>query len=162
MESKPKYGSIESHAESPQGLKSRSLSRENSANDSDLKKKEVSIEDALTDAGFNWTQVKYLLIVSFIECMLCAEFEALNLLGPILLCRWDLTLAEESVLTSSVFIAAFFASFFWGKFSDNFGECRLYTYKLQKCRSTEDQTFQRESTVIGSCFSIFIFITLIH
>ena len=64
MDDKGTYGSIAGDVGSASNVKSRSSSRENSCKDQDvdqrewLKNEEISIEDALTDAGFNWVQVE--------------------------------------------------------------------------------------------------------
>ena len=106
MEKKPKYGAIN---DSP----------DKSPDNGD--RKEVDIEEALTEAGFNWTQVRYLLVLSFIEVVMVADVEAVNFLGPLLLCRWNLTGIEESLLGTSFYVAAVLGSLVWGKFADIYG-----------------------------------------
>ena len=50
-----------------------------------VEESEASIEDALTEAGFNWTQIKLLLIFGYVEIVMCADLEAITFLGSLLL-----------------------------------------------------------------------------
>ena len=121
----PTYGAIDKHSfpasRSELSKKSSKYLPIESSDTDKNKKKKVDIEDALTEAGFNWVQIKYLLVMSFIEVVMVADFEAVNFLGPLLLCRWDLSGFEEAMIPTSFFVAAIFGSLFWGKFADQFG-----------------------------------------
>lgn len=109
MEKKPNYGAI--HDED-KNSEPRTEERDHKA---------IDIEEALTEAGFKWTQARYLLVVSFIEVVMVADVEGVTFLGPLLLCRWNLTGIEESLLGTSFYVAAILGSLVWGKFADMYG-----------------------------------------
>ena len=49
------------------------------------------------------------------------ELEVNSLLGPVLLCEWDLSSPTEALLTSSTFMGMSIGAIFWGKISDRYG-----------------------------------------
>ena len=92
---------------------------------------EVTIEDALTEAGFTWTQIKLLLILSYVEVVMCADLEAIAFLGPLLLRRWGLTAVQESAIQGIFSGAAIFGCPFWGKFADQYGKVYSFVHASQ-------------------------------
>ena len=92
------------------------------------KRRQISIEEAIEDAGFGSRHVLSLVAVSFLVSSFYTKLEEVNVLGQKLLCIWNLTGYEEAILTSSFFSGAIFGAMLWGKFSDVYG--KMFKYRL--------------------------------
>ncbi|XP_075249393.1 putative transporter svop-1 [Convolutriloba macropyga] len=82
---------------------------------------ETPIEEALDNAGFTSVHLRVLVIMGMAVMADHMELEVNSLLGPVLLCEWDLSSPTEALLTSSTFMGMSIGAIFWGKISDRYG-----------------------------------------
>ena len=84
-------------------------------------REEIGMEDALQNAGFTKKHTLCLLAISVATAATYVQLEAVHLLGPELLCEWNLTGAQEALTTGSLFWGSAIGCIIWGKFADKMG-----------------------------------------
>ena len=109
------YGSFKTIEESKQGSKTLN---DDSA---DYSRTEITLEEALENAGFKTRHVLCLLPLCVVVSGIYSQLEANVLLGPELLCEWNLSGAEEAFITSSLSFGCAFGSLAWGQAGDKSG-----------------------------------------
>ena len=109
------YGSLKTFEESRQG--SNTLKDPST----ECSKTEITLEQALENAGFKTRHVLCLLALCVVVSGIYSQLEANVLLGPELLCEWNLSGAEEAFITSSLSFGCAFGSLAWGQVGDKSG-----------------------------------------
>lgn len=82
---------------------------------------EYTVDDALERLGFGAFQVTLTLFCGFIWFASAMELMLMSTLSFIIQCQWNLSSAEEAVMTSLLFVGSLIGSLFWGVFGDAFG-----------------------------------------
>lgn len=78
----------------------------------------LRVEDAIEIIGFGTFQAFALVYAGMAWVADAMEMMLLSFVGPAVQKYWDLSAAEESMITSVVFIGMMFGAFFWGALSD--------------------------------------------
>lgn len=82
---------------------------------------EYTVDDALERLGFGAFQGTLTLFCGFIWFAGAMELMLMSTLSFIIQCQWNLSSAEEAVMTSLLFVGCLIGSLFWGVFGDAFG-----------------------------------------
>lgn len=80
-----------------------------------------TIDDAIDKMGFGPFQLLIYFFCGFLWIADAMEVMILSILSPAVKCQWDLSSAEEAVITSVVFAGSLVGSLCWGVFGDTFG-----------------------------------------
>ena len=86
-----------------------------------MSRKEYTIDDAIEKLGFGPFQTMIFFFCGFLWLADAMELMILSILSPAVKCQWDLSSAEEAVITSVVFVGALVGSVFWGFLGDTYG-----------------------------------------
>jgi MFS family permease len=87
-----------------------------------MKSKQVyTVDDAIEKLGFGPFQMLIFFLCGFLWLADAMELMLLSILSPAVKCQWNLSSAEEAIITSVVFLGAMIGSVFWGAFGDSFG-----------------------------------------
>ena len=84
-------------------------------------RKVYSADEAIDKMGFGPFQLMIFFFCGLLWLADAMELMILSILSPAVKCQWDLSSAEEAIITSVVFIGALIGSLFWGVFGDTFG-----------------------------------------
>ena len=80
-----------------------------------------TVDDAIEKMGFGPFQMFIFFFCGLLWTADAMEVMILSILSPAVKCEWDLSGAEEAVITSLVFAGTLFGSLCWGVLGDNFG-----------------------------------------
>lgn len=84
-------------------------------------KQEYTVDDAIEKLGFGPFQTMIFFFCGFLWLADAMELMILSILSPAVKCQWDLSSAEEAIITSVVFVGALIGSVFWGFVGDTYG-----------------------------------------
>lgn len=80
-----------------------------------------TIDDAIDTIGFGPFQGLIFVFCGLLWIADAMELMILSILSPAVKCQWELSSAEEAVITSVVFTGSLTGALFWGLFGDSFG-----------------------------------------
>lgn len=86
-----------------------------------MKHQMYTVDDAIEKLGHGPFQMLIFFLCGFLWLADAMELMLLSILSPAVKCQWDLSSAEEAIITSVVFVGAMIGSLFWGAFGDTFG-----------------------------------------
>ena len=81
----------------------------------------LSVADAIEHIGFGWFQVYVGLIVDIAWIADGMEIMVVSILGPFLICEWNIDVYQEAMLTTVVFLGFLIGSPIYGWTGDKFG-----------------------------------------
>ena len=80
-----------------------------------------TVDDAIEKMGFGPFQMIVFFFCGLLWTADAMEVMILSILSPAVKCQWDLSSAEEAIITSIVFAGSLIGSLCWGTLGDNFG-----------------------------------------
>ena len=87
----------------------------------------IFLDDLMDDLGFGKFQIFIIIVCGILWLSDGMEMMLLSILGPILMCEWQLQPWQEALISTAVFAGLILGSPFFGWFADVYGRKKVCT-----------------------------------